>query len=83
MELERMQIQACPELNTLFENLRSSSFRRSFLADPSEALVQAGAEGLPAELIDALAELSPAELRLIADLANRIEILPGPNACLM
>ncbi len=83
MDLERIQIEDCPKWNTFFENLRSSSFRRSFLADPSEALVQAGADGLPAELVDALAELSPAELRLIADLTNRIQILPGPNACLM
>jgi hypothetical protein len=83
MYSEPIEIEDCSKLNELFENLRSSGFRRSFLADPSEAVAQVEAGGLPTEFVDALAELSPQELRLVADLANRFRILPGPNACIM
>ena len=69
--------------NVLAEKLGNSAFRRSFLATPQDALGQAevGLEGLPAELIDALAELTPTELRLIGELVNRFKISPGPSIC--
>jgi hypothetical protein len=72
----------CPELEALFTRLQNSRFRRSFLTAPQETLEQTDYdfEGLPAELVDALAELSPPELRLLADLVPRFRV--GPSNCM-
>lgn len=83
MDVQLVDIDDPEKWNALCRSLRSSAFRSSFLADPYESLVGIGADGLPAELIEALAELSPPELRLLADLTNRFQIPPGPSPCLM
>ena len=74
----------CEQWNALAARLGNSAFRRSFLTSPTEALNQAqlSPEGLPDELIDALAELTPTELRLIGELVNRFQISPGQSNCI-
>lgn len=73
----------CEPWNQLAEQLADSRFRRSFLGNPQEALggAQLNAEELPPELLDALAELTPTELRLLGDLVNRFQISGGPSNC--
>ncbi len=74
----------CPRWNELAERLADPKFRRSFLGNPQEALGGAGlnAEELPEELLDALAELTPTELRLLGDLVNRFQIVVGQSNCI-
>lgn len=73
----------CEQWNELASNLGKSAFRRSFLANPQEALsgAQLSDEALPSELLDALAELTPTELRLLGELVNRFQISGGPSNC--
>ena len=80
---ERTEI-PCEPWNQLAEKLADSKFRRSFLGNPQEALggAQLSGEELPSELLDALAELTPTELRLVGDLVNRFEIGGGPSNCI-
>jgi hypothetical protein len=67
----------CEPWSRLAQSLGQSSFRRSFLASPGEA----ERYGLPSEFMDALTELSPAELRLVADLSNRFQFSRGQSPC--
>jgi hypothetical protein len=55
------------DLEKLVQVISRPQTRRSFLKDPEGALKQAGAD-IPDGLRDALAELSPAELRLVSHL---------------
>lgn len=73
----------CEQWNVLAANLGNSAFRRSFLATPQDALgeTELSPQGLPDELIDALAELTPTELRLIGELVNRFQIRAGQSNC--
>ncbi len=74
----------CGSWNPLAEKLADSGFRRAFLGNPQEALsgAQLSADQLPSDLLDALAELTPTELRLVGDLVNRFRITgEGPSAC--
>jgi len=73
----------CEPWNVLAANLGNSAFRRSFLATPQDALGEAevSQQGLPDELIDALAELTPTELRLVGELVNRFQISSGESNC--
>jgi hypothetical protein len=53
-------------LEQVLDAISEPSSRRRFLKNPSSVLKQESA--LPQPVIDALAELTPAELRLVADL---------------
>ncbi len=58
------------ELEKLVEVISDPGTRRSFLEDAEGTLKKAGvkADALPKSLVDALAELTPAELRLVSHL---------------
>lgn len=69
-------------LAELGRQLGDAKFRRAFSQDPKEALGDAGIafDDLPEDFVWALAELTTTELRLVGDLAarlQRLEAQPG------
>ena len=66
-------------LSGLGEALSSSAFRKSFFADPHGALSRTGlkAEDLPEEVLDALSDLTPEELRALARVRDAVHQAVG------
>lgn len=62
-------------LGELGKKLGDAKFRREFHLNPKEALDEAGIDfdQLPEDFVWALAELSTTELRLVGDLAARLQ----------
>jgi hypothetical protein len=62
------------ELEKLVQVISDPSTRRSFIKDAEGTLQKAGvkADALPKNVVDALAELTPAELRLVSHLNSTL-----------
>jgi hypothetical protein len=62
------------ELEKLVQVISDPTSRRSFVKDAEGTLQKAGvkADALPKTLVDALAELTPAELRLVSHLNSTL-----------
>ncbi len=70
-------------LAELGKQLGDAKFRRAFNQDPKNALADAGIDfdDLPEDFVWALAELTTTELRLVGDLAARLQQAePQPGA---
>lgn len=65
-----MEAEGIQELEKLVRVISSPGTRRSFLKDAEGTLQKAGVNvgALPKSVVDSLAELSPAELRLVSHL---------------
>jgi hypothetical protein len=62
------------ELLKLGRALQNAAFRRSFATDPLAAMQGAGIDssGIPEEVLDALAEMTPAELRVLTQVKDSL-----------
>ena len=69
-----MKGEGIQELEKLVQVISDPTSRRSFVKDAEGTLQKAGvkSDALPKTLVDALAELSPAELRLVSHLNSTL-----------
>jgi hypothetical protein len=69
------------ELLKLGQALQNAAFRRSFAMDPLAAMQGAGVDssGIPEEVLDALAELTPAELRVLTQVKHSLRRAEVPD----
>jgi hypothetical protein len=70
-----MPVQPDPTtVNLIAEQLTSSAFRKSFSVDPIGTLSRAGIDvsKVPREQLDILADLSPTELTILGNIAERV-----------
>ena len=67
--------QGFDELGKLGSALDNPAFRRAFSEDAQAAMTDNGivASQIPQSLVDALAELTPAELRVLSDIKDALQ----------